>query len=134
MALNVFNSSSKVGFASAVAPLRLLLFLSVLLLLSFLFSARRVAVWFFLMLAILASAPGDIEQDEEFDPGETTYFTVRLHWCPFSLAKETVHVLIKLLPLCKPMVPFVRWDEVDRLIFNIHLTFVPYDRIGFDPF
>ena len=85
------------------------------------------------MLPLLTSAPGDVEKDEEFNPGDAANFGVWLCRCPFPFFEETVHVLVEHLALGKPMVSFRGSYKLHFLVVNFQMVFVPYFHISFGP-
>ena len=85
------------------------------------------------MLSFLASAPGYIEKDEEFNPGDAADLGVNLCKCPFPFFEEIVHVLIEHLALGKHVVSLRGSYQLHLLVVDFQMAFAPYFRIGVDP-
>ena len=78
------------------------------------------------MLSFFSSVTCEIEQDKEFNPGDSRYFDVIADWCPVSFAEEGMHFFVKSLVVSKYMFPF-RWrDNLDVLVLQLQQFFVPY--------
>ena len=133
IALKVFSSSSSVGFDTTVVSLRFLFVTFGILHISFSLFGSSCGDKAYLVLAFLASAPGDVEKDEEFNPGDAADLGVWLCRCPFPFFEEAVHVLVEHLALGEPTVSLRGSYQLHFLVVNFQMAFAPYFRIGFDP-
>ena len=133
MALKSVSSSSSVGLVVTIMSLMFpFLALAHLDCPTFFYSFRN--LWIFLVLSSLGSASRYIIEGEQFDPRDSRDFAVFFGRCPFPIAEELVYFFVERLAVREPVFPFRGRNEINVLIVELEVLFVPDCGFCFCPF